>query len=189
MIKLIVGLGNPGLSYQRNRHNAGFLLLDQLALQFSSDWKRDSKFQALTSHIVVGVQKVVLLKPQTYMNRSGQAVGQAARYYDLLPDQILVVHDELDFAVGLLRLKYGGGHAGHNGLRDIITHLTSKDFYRLRVGIGRPVVADSVANYVLSNFSLLEMQQIIDSYRKLECYWEQMIIGEFAEVMNQLHGT
>ncbi len=150
MIKLIVGLGNPGQQYEKTRHNVGFLFLDSLAEELSCGWSKAPQFQGMLAECRVEGEKVLLLKPQTYMNRSGQSVGQVARYFRLIPEHILVVHDELDFAPGLLKLKKNGGHAGHNGLKDIAAHLGSKDFCRLRLGIGRPPAGMVLADYVLS---------------------------------------
>ena len=126
MIKLIVGLGNPGRQYERTRHNVGFLFLDLLADDLGCAWGSESKFQGLLAQGKIGRSPVILLKPDTFMNLSGQAVGKVARYYKLQPEEILVVHDELDFNPGIVKLKKDGGHAGHNGLRDIIAHLNSK---------------------------------------------------------------
>ena len=150
MIKLIVGLGNPGQQYEKTRHNVGFLFLDLLVIESGGAWVNESRFQGLFAEIVVAGSKVMLLKPTTFMNRSGGSVGKVARYYKLLPEEILVVHDELDFAPGVVKLKKNGGHAGHNGLRDIIAHLGSGDFYRLRIGIGRPSASAVIADFVLS---------------------------------------
>jgi PTH1 family peptidyl-tRNA hydrolase len=160
MIKLIVGLGNPGQQYEKTRHNAGFLFLEQLACDLSCSWTKESRFQGWWASGNVAMQKVMLLKPATFMNHSGQSVGAMARYHKINPDEILVVHDELDFEAGLVKLKKGGGHAGHNGLRDIIAHLGSNDFYRLRIGIGRPVIGKSVADYVLSVPSKVEIDSL-----------------------------
>lgn len=188
MIKLIVGLGNPGRQYEKTRHNAGFLFLDRLASSFGGVWLEDARFQGLLAEVYIGGHKVLLLKPQTYMNKSGAAVGRIARYYKLDPQEILVVHDELDFDEGIVRIKKGGGHAGHNGLRDIIVHLGSKDFLRLRVGIGRSVQGVPVANYVLSRASAEEMSRIEAAFGKIEGVIEKIIAADVAEVANLLHG-
>lgn len=152
MIKLIVGLGNPGQQYEKTRHNAGFLFVDRLAGLYGGGWSRAGQFQGDVAECVIGGTKLLLLKPMTFMNRSGTSVGAALRYYKLECGELLVVHDELELAEGVARLKRDGGHAGHNGLRDIIAHIGTKDFYRLRIGIGRPSVG-GVADYVLSGFS------------------------------------
>ena len=141
MIKLVVGLGNPGLQYQRTRHNAGFLFLDALHLRFGGNgWQLNRSFQGEVSECYVDGVRVLLIKPQTYMNLSGVAVERVVTFYKLKPEEVLVVHDELELASGVVRIKRGGGHAGHNGLRDIIAKIGSADFYRLRFGVGRPQV-------------------------------------------------
>ena len=149
---LVVGLGNPGREYARNRHNVGHLVLDELARRHDGSWK--SKFSGQISEIRLDGHKVALLKPETYMNDSGRSVGAAARFYKVEPDAILVVHDEIDLDRGRLQARRGGGLAGHNGLRSIASHLRTQDFLRLRVGVGRPGRGDPrpPADYVLSDF-------------------------------------
>jgi len=187
MIKLIVGLGNPGQQYEKTRHNAGFLFLERLVSDYNSFWAKEAKFQGWVANCHIASQKIVLLKPDTFMNHSGQSVGKIARYYKLAVDEILVVHDELDFVAGIVKLKKGGGHAGHNGLRDIMAHLGSKDFYRLRVGIGRPSVGKVVADYVLSNPSKTDLGFIEASFVRTERVLNQLIAGDIATAMNELH--
>jgi len=187
MIKLMVGLGNPGQQYKKTRHNAGFLFLEQLLLNYGGSWAKESKFQGWFANCYIGSQKVMLLKPDTFMNRSGQSVGKIARYYKLQPDEMLVIHDELNFSTGLIKLKKGGGHGGHNGLRDIITHLGSNDFYRLRVGIGRPNTGKIVADYVLSNPSNTDINLIKEAFVRTEIILSTLIRGDIATVMNKLH--
>ncbi|MDO4435357.1 MAG: aminoacyl-tRNA hydrolase [Cardiobacteriaceae bacterium] len=145
MIKLVVGLGNPGEKYQKTRHNAGFWFLDALEKRFVEE----KKFQAQYAKITMEGKALHLLKPLTFMNASGRAVSACAKFYGITPEEILVVHDELDLAEGLIRLKFDGGHGGHNGLRDIQSALGAKTFYRLRVGIDRPKTKEEVVNYVL----------------------------------------
>jgi len=147
-ISLIVGLGNPGAKYQDTRHNAGFWWLDQIATEYRQTFRIESKFHGEVCRL--DGANCWLLKPTTFMNRSGQAVAAIARFYKIPVQHILVVHDELDFSAGTIRLKQGGGDGRHNGLKDIIAHLGNKDFLRLRVGIGHPGHRDAVANYVLS---------------------------------------
>lgn len=160
MIKLIVGLGNPGLQYQETRHNAGFLFLDDLiAANSGVQWQMNRQFFGEISTFSYCGERIVAIKPGTFMNKSGQAVGAIAGFYKIKPDEILVVHDELELPVGQVKMKFAGGHAGHNGLRDIIAQIGSADFYRLRIGIGRPQVG-SVADYVLSKPSLEEQRDI-----------------------------
>jgi peptidyl-tRNA hydrolase, PTH1 family len=189
MIKLIVGLGNPGRQYEKTRHNAGFLFLDSLADDLGCGWVNESKFQGAVSQGKVASSPVILLKPDTFMNRSGQSVGKLARYYKLQPEEILVVHDELDFNPGIVKLKKDGGHAGHNGLRDIIAHLNSNQFYRLRIGIGRPAVGKVVADFVLSNPSKNEFELMLTAFDLSRSYIPQMVNGDMAVVMNAINST
>ena len=138
-IRLIVGLGNPGAEYELTRHNAGFWLVDNLANSLpGTRLQRETRFNALVAKSSVAGQEVWLLEPQTFMNRSGQSVGGLARFFKILPDEILVVHDELDLAPGVAKLKKGGSSGGHNGLKDITAALGTQDYWRLRLGIGHP---------------------------------------------------
>jgi peptidyl-tRNA hydrolase, PTH1 family len=187
MIKLVVGLGNPGAKYEKTRHNAGFLFLDRLQNDCGDSWVSESRFEGFMSSIAIAGQKVFLLKPQTYMNKSGGSVGKVARYFKIEPSEILVVHDELDFVEGVVRLKKNGGHAGHNGLRDIIAHLGSKDFYRLRIGIGRPPASVPVADYVLSTPSISEMRSIQAGFDRVEVHLQCILSGDIALAMSDLH--
>src|SRR5919109_2854140 len=149
---LVVGLGNPGREYAHNRHNVGWMVVDELARRHGGSWK--GRFSGQLAEIRLDGHKVALLKPETFMNLSGQSVSAAARFYKLEPDAILVVHDEGDFDLGRLQARLGGGLAGHNGLRSIAQHLKTRDFLRLRVGVGRPGRGDRrpPADYVLSDF-------------------------------------
>ena len=150
-MKLWVGLGNPGAKYSQNRHNIGFMALEHIAADHGfSPWR--SKFQGQICEGVLGGQKVILLKPETYMNRSGQSVGEAMRFFKLTAQDVTVFHDELDLAPSKLRLKSTGGHAGHNGLRSLHDHI-GEAYHRVRLGIGHPGHKDRVATYVLSDFS------------------------------------
>ena len=151
---LIVGLGNPGAEYAAHRHNIGFLAVDEIARRHNFPPFRQ-KFSALVSEGVIDGEKIMLLKPQTFMNRSGDSVAQAAGFYKLAPADISVIHDELDLAPGKVRIKSGGGNGGHNGLRSIESHL-GKDFIRIRLGIGHPGHKDRVHSHVLSNFHKAE---------------------------------
>ena len=148
-LRLIVGLGNPGADYDKTRHNVGFWLLDSLARRYGGVFRREAKFHGEACQVSVDGHPLWLLKPQTFMNRSGASVIALARFYKLVPEAILVVHDELDLPPGAVRLKRGGGHGGHNGLRDIIQQLGSREFLRLRLGIGHPGDSRAVINYVL----------------------------------------
>jgi peptidyl-tRNA hydrolase, PTH1 family len=149
---LVVGLGNPGRDYARNRHNVGYLVVDELARRHGGSWR--SKFSGQLAEVRLDGHKVALLKPETYMNDSGRAVSAATRFYKVEPGEVLAIHDEGDFELGRLELKVGGGLAGHNGLRSIAQHLKTQDFLRLRVGVGRPERGDRrpLADYLLSNF-------------------------------------
>ncbi|RMH39087.1 MAG: aminoacyl-tRNA hydrolase [Alphaproteobacteria bacterium] len=150
-MRLLVGLGNPGPKYERNRHNVGFMAVDRIAAAHGfPPWRR--KFQGLVTEGRLDGERVILLKPETYMNRSGQSVGEAARFFKLLPGDIIVFHDELDLAPGKVRVKTGGGHAGHNGLRSIQEHI-GPDFVRVRIGIGHPGDKSRVTGWVLGDFA------------------------------------
>jgi peptidyl-tRNA hydrolase, PTH1 family len=149
---LVVGLGNPGREYARNRHNVGHMVVDELARRHDGSWR--SKFSGQLAEIRLDGHKLALLKPETYMNESGQSVGAAVRFFKLDPDAVLVVHDEGDLDRGRLQLRLGGGLGGHNGLKSIAAHLKTNDFLRLRVGVGRPGRGDPrpLADYVLADF-------------------------------------
>ena len=149
MIKLFVGLGNPGPDYEDTRHNAGFWWIDALARELKTTLVPERSYHGLVTRTTVHGQNVWLLEPQTFMNLSGKSVGSLARFYKIAPEEVLVVHDELDLPPGEVKLKKGGGHAGHNGLRDIHAQLGSPDYWRLRIGIGHPGNKNEVANWVL----------------------------------------
>ena len=150
-IKLIVGLGNPGDKYTDTRHNAGEWLIERLARRFNVSLNPESKFFGKTARTLVNGKEVRLLVPTTFMNLSGKAVGALATFYRIKPEEILVIHDELDLPPGTAKLKQGGGHGGHNGLKDIVAQLgNNNNFYRLRIGIGHPGHRDLVAGYVLN---------------------------------------
>lgn len=148
-IKLIVGLGNPGTQYQHTRHNAGFWFVERIADEFGISLSFDKKYRATVGRGVIHGHSVHLLLPETFMNLSGQAVAPFAKFYGISADQILVAHDELDIAAGAIKLKTGGGHGGHNGLKDIVPHLGA-NFHRLRIGIGRPAHSSQVSSFVLT---------------------------------------
>ena len=150
-MKLFVGLGNPGTKYQQNRHNVGFMLLDKLASDYGFDgWKSKAGAQIASGRI--GTAKIIAAKPQSFMNKSGLPVAELARFYKIDPDDIFVFHDEIDLGEGRLRVKQGGGHGGHNGLRDIDRHM-GKDYWRVRIGVGRPATKQDVHKWVLQDFS------------------------------------
>jgi len=163
---LFVGLGNPGDKYSKNRHNVGFMILDHIADNYPAFSGFRSKFQGETTEGRLNGQKVVLLKPTTYMNNSGQSVAQAAKFYKIDPNKVLVFHDELDLKPGEVRVKQGGGNAGHNGLKSIQAHLGTPDFWRARIGIGRPQHKGQVSNFVLDDFSKAErgwLEPLVDT--------------------------
>jgi PTH1 family peptidyl-tRNA hydrolase len=186
-IKLIVGLGNPGKEYQSHRHNVGFWWLDVLANLYSADFKKEAKFFGNTALIRLAGLDVRLLKPTTFMNRSGQSIQALARFYQLKPDEILVVHDELDLDAGIAKLKLAGGHGGHNGLRDTIKALGSKDFYRLRLGIGHPGNAAQVADFVLHSPTKNELLNIQNAMTDALQVIEAVVKGEIDQAMKNLH--
>lgn len=186
-IKLIVGLGNPGPEYEQTRHNAGAWLVRQLAEDSRANLRRETKFKGLVSSITVQGHECWLLIPSTFMNLSGQAVSAMAGFYKIAPEEILVAHDELDFAAGIVRLKQGGGHGGHNGLRDIAAHLHSSEFHRIRIGIGHPGDRNEVHDYVLSAPSRHDRQQIDQAIAQLLTTLPDLITGHFQKVMRELH--
>lgn len=162
-MRMFVGLGNPGAKYAQNRHNIGFMVLDEIARDHGfAPWR--GKFQASLSEGRLGAEKVLLLKPETFMNLSGQSVGEALRFYKLTPADVTVFHDELDLAPGKVRVKMGGGHAGHNGLRSLHQHI-GPEYQRVRMGIGHPGHKDRVSGYVLSDFAKAEAGWLEDVLR------------------------
>jgi PTH1 family peptidyl-tRNA hydrolase len=187
-IRLIVGLGNPGPQYELTRHNVGFWLVDQLAAREGVVFRHEAKLHGSLCRVTLAGQDLRLLKPTTFMNRSGQSVSATARYFAISPEQILVAHDELDLPPGAVRLKHGGGHAGHNGLRDSIQRLGSHDFWRLRIGIGHPGDKAQVIGYVLDRAPRGEEAAIRDAIEKAEGSLQDLIEGGFQRAMNRLHG-
>lgn len=185
-VELIVGLGNPGPEYEKTRHNAGFWFVDTLA---GDGFRRESRFQAELARVQIGDHAVWLLKPMTFMNRSGLSVAALARFYKIPPSSILVVHDELDLPPGAARLKQGGGHGGHNGLRDIVSQLGSRDFLRLRLGIGHPGNSREVVNYVLGRPVAAEREAILAARDTAVSVMPQVLAGELQQAMNTLHGS
>ncbi len=185
-IKLIVGLGNPGPQYEATRHNAGFWWVDQVCTETGSKLNLEAKFFGHVGKLN-GVSEVWLLKPTTFMNVSGRAVGAIAKFYKISPEQVLVIHDELDLPPGTAKLKKGGGHGGHNGLKDIAAQLGTPDFWRLRIGIGHPGDKSQVANFVLHAPTRDEqtlIQQNIDQSTPL---LPLLLQGKFEEAMLKLH--
>ena len=189
MIKLFVGLGNPGPDYEATRHNAGFWWIDALARELKTTLVPERSYHGLVARTTVHGQNVWLLEPQTFMNLSGKSVASLARFFKILPEEILVVHDELDIAPGQVKLKRGGSHAGHNGLRDIHGQLGSPDYWRLRVGIGHPGVKSEVANWVLKKPSPDQRTLIEDSIvHSLKAY-PAMLEGEMDKATLLIHTT
>lgn len=189
-VKLIVGLGNPGPKYDRTRHNAGADFVSALAERHGLALKDDKKFLGLTARLTLGGRDIRLLIPTTYMNRSGQSVAALANFYGIEPAAILVAHDELDLPPGAARLKIGGGHGGHNGLRDIIAALGNcRDFARLRIGIGHPGHAGEVVDYVLRKAPPDEQQLVEDAIASALRVVPELAEGRWNQAMKTLHTT
>jgi peptidyl-tRNA hydrolase, PTH1 family len=188
MTQLIVGLGNPGTEYEATRHNAGFWWVDALAQRLKATLQADRNYFGRVARINRPDQGPLwLLQPQTYMNLSGKSVGALARFFKIEPAQILVVHDELDIPPGQLKLKQGGGHGGHNGLRDIHAALGSADYWRLRLGIGHPGVKAEVADYVLRKPPLSERELIEKAIDDSLSAADLLLAGEMSKAMMKLH--
>jgi peptidyl-tRNA hydrolase, PTH1 family len=187
MIKLFVGLGNPGADYEATRHNAGFWWIDALAQQLGIRLVADKSYQGLVARANINGETVWLLKPQTFMNLSGRSVAAIARFFKIAPDQILVVHDELDILPGLLKLKQGGSHAGHNGLRDIHDQLGSADYWRLRIGIGHPGVKSEVIHWVLQKPTQAQRQTIEECIERSLATMPLLLAGEMGKATMALH--
>ena len=187
MIKLFVGLGNPGAEYEHTRHNAGFWWIDQLALQLKVPLQPDKNFHGWVAKASVQGQGIWLLKPATFMNLSGKSVAALARFYKIAPEQMLVVHDELDLTPGEAKLKLGGGHAGHNGLRDIHAQMGTDAYWRLRIGIGHPGVKSEVVHWVLKK-PAPDQRKVIDTCidrSLLAVPW--MVSGDMVKATQQVH--
>jgi len=181
---LLVGLGNPGAGYSENRHNIGFMAVDEIVRRHSfSPWRK--KFQAEVAEGTVGGVKVLAIKPQTYMNRSGQSVGEAVRFYKVDPENVVVIHDELDLPLGRLKVKKGGGHGGHNGLRDIDAHI-GKEYRRIRLGIGHPGDKDQVTGHVLSDFAKGERPLLDKLMDEISHEFPSVAKGDDANFMNRV---
>ena len=191
-IKLVVGLGNPGREYERTRHNAGFWWLDVLARDLGTTFKKESKFHGE----VAKAGGVWLLKPMTFMNRSGQSVGALAKFYQIQPDEMLVVHDEMDLPPGGLKMKTGGA-AGSNGVKDIVSNVGTRDFWRLRIGVGHPrdmaaklggdMSRDEVVDYVLHRPDKIDQRAIEDAMQRATDVWSMIAAGDMEGAMLKLH--
>jgi peptidyl-tRNA hydrolase, PTH1 family len=185
-ISLIIGLGNPGKQYEATRHNAGQWLIERLVEQYHCEIRLENKFKGQIGRFNSLGHDCYFLIPNTFMNLSGQAVAAMAHFYKISPHSILVAHDDLDLEPGTLRLKFDGGHGGHNGLRDITAHMGS-DYYRIRIGIGHPGVGRDVSGYVLSPPSKNEKESIEHAFNRLTPRMDDLLTGQFEAVMNYLH--
>ena len=185
--ELVVGLGNPGPKYEGTRHNAGFWFADRLARRLGADFRPVRRFSLDACETGTEAGRVRLVKPATYMNRSGQAIGAIAEYFRIAPAAILVVHDDLDLPPGTVRIKEGGGHGGHNGLRDIVAHLGTRDFARVRLGIGRPAPGRDAIDYVLERPRAEERRLIDDAIGALLDWTGAVLAGDLQPVMKALH--
>lgn len=182
---LLVGLGNPGDQYKKNRHNIGFMAIDALADSYAFPAFK-SKFQGQYSEGRIGSHKVGLLKPSTFMNDSGRSVGVASTFYKLSPDQIIVFHDELDIDPSKTKVKVGGGHAGHNGLRSLDAHLPNKEYTRVRLGVGHPGDKNKVSGYVLKDFAKAEQPWLDNMMVGIEKYTELLLDGNRDDFMTRM---
>ncbi len=186
-IKLIVGLGNPGTEYEPTRHNAGFWFVDELARRCQQGFRAEARFHSEIARCLLEGGECRLQKPQTFMNRSGLAVRSLMQFFRIPVEQVLVAHDELDLPPGVVKLKKGGGHGGHNGLRDLISHLGSKDFHRLRIGIGHPGHKDQVVDYVLKKPGKDDRRLIEDALDAALDVMPAVVGGHMAKAMQMLH--
>lgn len=186
-IQLIAGLANPGKDYADTRHNAGAWFIDELASNLHVTLHLEAKYQGLHSLVRLENHAYHLLIPTTYMNHSGQALRACMDYYKISPDTLLVVHDEIDLPAGAIKLKFDGGDGGHNGLKDIIRHLNTKQFYRLRIGVGHPGQSKDVADYVLQAPSKSEREKIYTALQKAHAILPLILNGDVQQAMHQLH--
>jgi PTH1 family peptidyl-tRNA hydrolase len=186
-IRLIVGLGNPGAQYQDTRHNAGFWFVDEVARIAGATLRPEPRFHGLAAKVMFDTHELWLLQPTTFMNRSGQATAALARFYKIAPEQILIAHDEIDLPVGQIKLKYAGGHGGHNGLRDLHAHLGTPNYWRLRLGVDHPGSKDLVVDYVLHAPSKVDRAKIDSTIDEACRQLPALLRGEAARVMNHLH--
>ena len=185
-LSLIVGLGNPGSEYAQTRHNAGSWFVERLAEQYGIALKADPKYKGISGRGKIEGQDVRLLLPTTFMNLSGQSVVPFAKFYQIAPEAMLIAHDELDMDPGVIRLKTGGGHGGHNGLRDIVPH-TGPNFHRLRVGIGHPGSKERVSGHVLSKAPSSEQKLMDDALHHALSRIKLLVNGEVQQAMNQIN--
>ncbi|MFC2948829.1 aminoacyl-tRNA hydrolase [Virgibacillus sediminis] len=185
-MKCIVGLGNPGKKYEKTRHNAGFMVIDELLNRHGWELNK-KKFNGKYAIEQLEGEKVALLKPQTYMNLSGQSIRPLIDYYGMDPEDVLVIYDDLDLPAGKIRLRQKGGHGGHNGIRSTIDHLGTKEFKRIRIGVGRPTNAMSIIDYVLGSFSKEEQERVDGSIQQAADACEAWIGESFPVVMNKFN--
>ena len=188
-IKLIAGLGNPGKEYEGTRHNAGFWWIEEFARTHGGTFKAESKFHGLVARSQINGKEILLLKPQTFMNASGRAVAALAQFYKITAAEILVVHDELDLPPGSAKLKFGGGPGGHNGLKDMIAHFNTRDFWRLRIGIGHPGEREDVVGYVLRAPRREETTLIEQAMQRAQDVAPLIIDGKQEAAMLKLHSA
>ena len=186
-LRLIVGLGNPGSDYSETRHNAGFWFCERLARELNVSFARETRYHGLVARARIEGRDVWLLQPQTFMNRSGQSVQALAHFYRIAPAEMLIVHDELDIPPGQLRLKFGGGLGGHNGLKDITAHLGTQDFWRLRIGIGHPGDRNEVINYVLKPPRKEEAGEIDAAIDRALLGWPLLAKSDFNAATQKLN--
>jgi PTH1 family peptidyl-tRNA hydrolase len=186
-IALLVGLGNPGERYQRTRHNAGAWFVERCSQALKAEFRREARLKGRLAVLELDAQPLKLFLPDTYMNESGDAVGRLLRYFKLPPEELLVAHDELDLPPGAVRLKQGGGDGGHNGLRDLVAHLDSNAFWRLRLGIGHPGNAREVVDYVLKRASAHDEQRILEACDAACGLLSDILHGRQGKAMNVLH--
>ena len=187
-IRLFVGLGNPGDKYFNTRHNAGFWFVDEVLRRAGGDYRAEARFSGDVAQVSIGGRDLRLLKPQNYMNRSGESVAALIRYFRLEPQEILVAHDELDLPPGSVRLKSGGGHGGHNGLRDI-QRLIGPDYWRLRIGIGHPGHKSQVVGYVLNRADADAESAVSAAIARAVDELPAICAGQMQTVMNRLHSS
>lgn len=185
-MKCIVGLGNPGMKYRKTKHNIGFMVIDELASHFNTKLSK-TKFNAKFAVESIAGEKVILIQPQTYMNLSGEAIRPLLDYYNADPDALLVIYDDLDLPAGKVRLRQKGGHGGHNGIRSTIDHLGTKEFKRLRIGVGRPTVPMPIVDYVLKPFAKEQKEDVAASIERAAKACETWLDKPFAEVMNDFN--
>lgn len=185
-MKVIVGLGNPGSEYAKTKHNVGFMFIDAMAEKLGvSEWR--DKFEAKIAETRIGSEKVLLVKPMTYMNESGQAVGPIMSFYKLLPEDLIVVHDDMDIPAGTIRIRKKGSAGGHNGIKSILAHVGDEHFARVRIGIGRPLTGWTVVNHVLAPFSNEDAPKIDEAIKYLEPAVECIINDDVDMAMNKFN--